>query len=203
MARLFSYSDLVTGLKVILPLAALGLLSTLFLVSRDVDMGQSIPFAEIELEKRLRDQQITAPHFSGLTSQGHSVTLTAATAHPDAIEPSRTIAEKLNVTILTASGTQITVTSDEGEVDGEFQEVVLEGDVRIATTAGFDIETEVMTFGLADVRAETGGRVVAQTQFGRLDAGRMALRPTGDTDDIYLFFTKGVRLLYTPNNTTR
>lgn len=194
---------MVAWLKVILPLAALALLSTLFLVSRDIDMGQSIPFARVELEKRLRNQQITAPHFSGQTDQGHIVTVTAATAHPDAEEPSRTISQNLSVTMVTASGTEITVTSDEGEVDGEFQEVVLEGDVRISTTAGFDIQTEMMTFGLDDVRAETGGHVVAQAQMGRIEAGRMALRPTTDTADIYLFFTKGVRLLYTPNNTTR
>ena len=66
------YTRLISWLKVLFPLAALGLLSTLFLLSRAIDPGQAIPFAEKEVQDRLRDQQITGPFFTGATSEGTS-----------------------------------------------------------------------------------------------------------------------------------
>ena len=60
-----------------------------------------------------------------------------------------------------------------------------------------------MIFGLEEVRAESGGDIAADTPMGTLTAGRMALRPADNSDDIYLFFTKGVKLIYTPTHATR
>mmetsp|Transcript_29063 Transcript_29063/g.55861 ORF Transcript_29063/g.55861 Transcript_29063/m.55861 type:complete len:86 (-) Transcript_29063:2409-2666(-) len=85
-------------------------------------------------------------------------------------------------------------------MDGNFQEVELNGDVEIVTSAGYTILTENMLFGLEDARAESVGDVTAESEIGQLQAGRMALRPSGENNEIYLFFTKGVRLVYTPQN---
>lgn len=198
-----TYSNLVTWLKVLLPLAALGLLSTLFLVSQKVDLESAIPFADVELEKRLRDRQITAPYFSGKTDQGHDITVTAETAHPDAEDSSRIIAQNVGALLTMEGGTEITVTAKEGDMDGRFQELLLDGEVEILTSTGYTIETEAMTFGLEEARAETTSTVTAESALGHLEAGRMALRPSGENNEIYLFFTKGVRLVYTPQTTTR
>lgn len=198
-----TYSNLVSWLKVLLPLTALGLLSTLFLVSQKVDLESAIPFADVELEQRLRDRQITAPYFSGKTEQGHNITVTAETAHPDAEDASRIIAQNVGALMVIDGGTEITVTAEEGEMDGRFQELLIEGDVEILTSTGYAIETEAMTFGLEETRAETASEIYAESALGKLTAGRMALRPTGENNEIYLFFTKGVRLLYTPQKTTR
>ena len=81
-----------------------------------------------------------------------------------------------------------------------FNEVELDGDVEIVTSAGYIITTDTMLFGLEDARAETAGHVVAESALGTLEAGRMALRPSGENNEIFLFFTKGVRLVYTPQN---
>ncbi|GAA6180810.1 LPS export ABC transporter periplasmic protein LptC [Shimia sp. NS0008-38b] len=186
-----------------MPLAALGLLSTLFLVSHKVDLESAIPFADVELEKRLRDRQITAPYFSGQTETGHNITVTSATAHPDLEDSSRIIAQQVGALLTTKDGTELTVTAQAGDMDGSFQEVILDGNVEILTSAGFTIETDEMTFSLEDARAETAGQVTAQSALGQLNAGRMALRPSGENNEIYLFFTKGVHLVYTPQTTTR
>ncbi len=71
------YTRLISWLKVLFPLAALGLLSTLFLLSRAIDPGQAIPFAEKEVQDRLRDQQITGPFFTGATSEGDELSFYA------------------------------------------------------------------------------------------------------------------------------
>ena len=76
------YSRMVQLLKVILPLAALTLLSAVFLLSRGVDLGSPIPFAEDEIVERTRDQQVTGPFFSGVTPQGEQIQVQAKLARP-------------------------------------------------------------------------------------------------------------------------
>ena len=200
MRSRLTYSNLVTSLKVLLPLAALGILSTLFLVSKDVDLESAIPFADVELEQRLRDRQLTEPYFTGVTNQGHHVTFTSETAHPDINEPTRIVAEQVGALIATDGGTEIILRAEAGEMDNAFQEVELVGDVEIMTTAGYLVQTEQMLIGLEDARAETAGEVTAEGALGTMHAGRMAIRSSGENADIYLFFTKGVRVVYTPPN---
>lgn len=203
MRGLITYSKLVTWLKVALPLAALALLSTLFLVPRNFDLDSAIPFAKVELEKRLRSQQITAPYFSGQTDQGHAVAITAETARPDPDTPNSTIAENLTARIETVDGALYTAYANTGVADGEFQEVTLEGNVKLETSSNYSIVTNTMIISLTEIRAESGGEILAEAPFGTLTAGRMALRPADESEDIYLFFTKGVKLVYTPKDTTR
>ena len=76
------YSRTVAYLKVLLPLTALALLSTLFLISRGIDTEAVIPFAQKDIEERMRGQQLTAPFFSGTTSGGDEIMVTASTARP-------------------------------------------------------------------------------------------------------------------------
>lgn len=198
-----TYSNVVAFLKVVLPLIALVLLATLFLVPRNVDVENAIPFAKVELEKRLRDQQVTEPSFSTQTTAGHRVSVTASRAHPDADDPTRTIADDLNAKISMTNGTAISITSQHGEMDATFEELVLDKGVQITTTTGLVLDTETLSMSVKEIRAESGGDVVATLGFGELQAGRMAIRPEGDTDDIYLFFTNGVRLIYTPQAITK
>ncbi|PSL18033.1 LPS export ABC transporter periplasmic protein LptC [Shimia abyssi] len=186
-----------------LPLAALALLSTLFLVPRNIDTDASIPFAEVELEQRLRTQQITAPYFSGQTEQGHMVAVTSETARPDPDDPKTTIAENVFARIDTTAGQTYTATSDIGLADSQYQEVTLEGDVVMTTSSSYTITTEEMIISLREIRAESGAEIFAEGPLGTLNAGRMALRPADTTDDIYLFFTNGVKLIYNPKDFER
>ena len=55
------HSRVVSWLKVLFPLIALALLSTLFLLSRAIEPQAVIPFADNEVQERLRDQHITGP----------------------------------------------------------------------------------------------------------------------------------------------
>ncbi|MEL6588071.1 MAG: hypothetical protein AAFQ50_15700, partial [Pseudomonadota bacterium] len=65
-----THSQLVSGAKVILPVIALVTLSTLFLLARTVDPDDAIPFADVNVSERARDQQLTQPKFSGVSSDG-------------------------------------------------------------------------------------------------------------------------------------
>jgi len=71
-------------MKILLPLAALGLLSTLFLLSRTVDPNQPIPVAEVGLEQRAQKQGASNATFTGVTDEGDLIKLNAEVARPDA-----------------------------------------------------------------------------------------------------------------------
>ena len=65
MARRDRHTRIVGWLKIGLPLAALAILSTLFLLSRRIEPADDLPFAQVELEDRARRQQI--PHDARVT----------------------------------------------------------------------------------------------------------------------------------------
>jgi lipopolysaccharide export system protein LptC len=60
-AAIDGYSRLVAWLKIILPLIALGILATLFLVSRTIDPSQTIPYADVDVQDLARNQRVGAP----------------------------------------------------------------------------------------------------------------------------------------------
>ena len=73
------HSRMVAWLKVILPMAALALLSTLFLFSRNIDPTTTIPFTTIPLEERARDERVSRPEFAGATERFGAAMLPAIT----------------------------------------------------------------------------------------------------------------------------
>ena len=67
------HSRLVAILKVTLPLLALVILSTLFLISRKINPEDAIPYADVDIEDRLRDPKMTGASLSGMTPDGLSL----------------------------------------------------------------------------------------------------------------------------------
>jgi lipopolysaccharide export system protein LptC len=81
-AALDGWSRLVALLKVLLPLTALAILSTLFLISNRINPDDALPYAEVDVEARLKEPRITAPTYAGTTSDGAALEVTAAEARP-------------------------------------------------------------------------------------------------------------------------
>ena len=80
MARRDRHSRVVGWLKVALPLAALAILSTLFLLSDRIDPEDALPYAEVDVEDLAREPRMTAPTYAGMTTDGAALTLTATEA---------------------------------------------------------------------------------------------------------------------------
>jgi len=192
------YSRLVSWMKIILPLTALGLLSTLFLISRHIDPTKSIPIAEIDLEQRAQDQGATNAAFAGVTRGGDEVMITAETARPAQDDPGLINAEDVTAEMRLKSGSVVTVTSDRGAMHQSDLNASLMGDVHIATTTGYEITTERLNAKLDVLYAETPGKVSGTGPPGDLTAGRMILTADEKTGEAHLVFTDGVKLVYTP-----
>ena len=72
----------VRWLRVLLPLLALAMLSTLFLFSRGSDGESQIPYADVDAEAMARDPRLVAPEYAGVTPDGAQLTLRATEAAP-------------------------------------------------------------------------------------------------------------------------
>lgn len=193
------HSRMVAWLKILLPLTALGLLSTLFLLSRNIDPTTAIPFADIDLKERAHSEQITAPEFAGATREGDLISFKAATARPDLEDKGRALVDALSARIDLGSGGVITFKADGGTVDNNRDEAQLSGDVEITTSTGYTLHTQRLLSGMKTLHAESPGTVTGEGPPGTITAGRMVIdRPEG-SKDAQLLFTDGVKLIYDPS----
>ena len=194
-----SYSRFVAWTKVILPIVALGVLSTLFLFSRNIDPSQSIPYADVDVEKLAREQRVGAPNYAGVTQDGAAISITATAARPAPGNPQIVVATDLVTVIEDAVGGRIDITSDDGLIDTEQQFVTLHGGVRILTSTGYTIDTSGITAALNETSLVTDGQITANGPLGSLNAGLMELQPqNGPGGSHLLVFKGGVKLIYDP-----
>ena len=194
------HSRLVAWMKIILPLLALGLLSTLFLISRSVDPTKNIPISSIDLEQRADDLGATNPSFAGVTNRGDQVSVRADQAKPDANDPEHLIARQVAAQLRLNSGTVIDITSDLAEMNQGGLTANFEGAVHVITTNGYDLTTERLNTRLDRLFAETPGPVQGSAPVGTIEAGRMLLQTDEESGAAHLLFTDGVKLLYKPQN---
>jgi len=192
------HTRLVNWTKIILPLVALGLLSTIFLLSDRVDLTAEIPYADVDLVQRAQDQGATKPSFAGVTSGGEAVSFSAVTVRPDPNDREFLLAETATASLLLNGGGEVNIEAQHGAANQSRMSARLEGDVRFTTTTGFDIRTEAIDARFDTLFAETAGAITGTGPPGTLDAGRMILTSNPDTGDANLRFTDGVKLVYMP-----
>jgi lipopolysaccharide export system protein LptC len=192
------YSRMVATLKVLLPLLALAILSTLFLLSQRMATENAIPFAEKEIQDRLREQIVSAPIYYGTTTEGDEVAFTAETVTTPQDDAGINRAETVDVVMDLSSGGQITVNSETGLFDIAGNEADLRGDVVVTTSDGYRILSDRMLARLSGLNVRSPGPVQSDGPFGTLDAGAMVLSRQGEESGAQLVFTNGVKLVYTP-----
>ncbi|KIC20612.1 LPS export ABC transporter periplasmic protein LptC [Leisingera sp. ANG-Vp] len=197
-----SYSRAVAYLKVLLPLAALVLMSTLFLISRGVNTDAVIPFAQKEIEDRMKGQQVTAPFFSGTTAQGDEIMVTAALARPGG-EGTPAVASNLSAEFNLAQGGRITLASKTGSIHPGRNMAQFTGSVTITSADGLLVETEELNTALSGLEAQSPGPVRATGPIGELTAGNMRIGVKTEGGPVHMLFKDGVKLLYDPQKPER
>ncbi len=197
-----SYSRAVAVFKVLLPLAALAILATLFLLSRSQDISTAIPFAEADLTARVRGQQVTQPFFSGVTEKGEEIIVTADAAQPGgAARPGS--ASNLTAQIKLTDGRRISLRSDGGTIDPVKDMAMFDGNVRIRTSGGLVVTSDALNAALSGIEAETPGPVTATGPLGDLSAGKMQITAKNGDGDVHVLFKNGVKLVYDPKQSER
>ena len=194
-----TYSRFVTVLKVALPLLALGLLSTMFLVSnRITDSAGSIPYAKVDLTQRAQEQQITAPFFSGRTTAGHLVAFSAESARPDPEDPNRSSAHKMDARIDFVDGSRITISAADAAIDNKSHIATFENGVLVISSLGYEIRTRQLVAHMREGRLLAPESVTGIAPGGRVQAGKLEVSEDSETGETTLFFSDGVKLIYEP-----
>ena len=190
------YSQFVAWSKILLPLAALALLSTLFLFSRSpIPDEDSIPFADIE--QIARDQRISSPRFAGVATDGSIVTVTADSARPGSPDGGLDITRP-EARIETTAGTTVLLRAGSGTIDPSGRDARLSGLAQIETSTGYQMETTGLTADLEQGRVESDGPLEARAPYGELTAGKLIIETPEGADSQLILFNEGVRLVYRP-----
>lgn len=188
----------VVWLKVALPLVALAVLSTLFLLADRIDPDDALSTAEVDVEGLAREPRITAPTYAGTTSDGAALTLSAEAAQLQTDTTPGTV-DQLTLRLETPDGATTEVIAGQALLDSGTREVLLSGGVIATTSAGYRIETEAMVSRLDLSSLSSRTAVVASGPVGTITAGAMTLSQDATTPGAYLLvFNQGVRLVYQP-----
>ncbi len=193
------YSRTISWLKVALPLTALAILSTLFLLSRAMNTQDAIPFADKEIQDRLRDQQITGPFFSGATPEGDMISFSAVKVITPGGRIGTNRAENILARIETAAGTKYVLQAKLAEVDIPADRAELKGTVSLKTSTGYEVRTDRLNARISRVELHAPDGIEADGPIGSLIAGNMSVKSPSAGENTQMLFSGGVKLVYTPN----
>lgn len=198
MAKIDRHTRVVVWLKVALPLVALAILSTLFLLADRIDPDAALPYAEVDVEDLAREPRMTAPTYAGTTSDGAALVLTGEEARP-ATETTPGQVQGLTLKIDTPDGATTEVTAATAILDQTAREIVLSGGIVLTTTTGYRVETAELSAKMDQSGLQSRAPVTATGPAGRIEAGGVILTQDTNTSDTYLLvFNQGVRLVYQP-----
>jgi lipopolysaccharide export system protein LptC len=200
MAGVDRHTRVVGWLKVALPLTALAILSTLFLVARRIDPEAALPYAEVDVEDLAREPRMTAPTYAGTTEDGAALTLSADEARPEA-EGVAAEAAGLRLELATPDGAQTELVAANAVMDDATRQVLLSGGVTVTTSSGYRLETAEVAAKLDRTGLESRSPVLAVGPAGEIRADGMVLSQDIQTPGAYVLVFKGdVRLVYQPGS---
>lgn len=187
---------IVGWLRVVLPLSALAILSTIFLIGKKPEVDPTLPYADVTPEELAARPQVTAPSFAGVASDGTEVAMTAQSASPGQGDGLSTI-EKVSLTLKGTDGLVADLVAAQGEMQGT--RLRLAGDVRMTTSTGWSMSSAEFLALLDEGTVSSSHQVDVRAPFGDLTAGGMLLRrlPDGSRDHV-LDLNGGVRMVYRP-----
>lgn len=195
-ARADGYTRAVNTLKVLLPLGALGLLSTLFLFSGEIDPSQSIPYAELNVEQLAREQRVTAPYFAGVTEDGVAVTLTGVAVVPGVEDDAQLTVQELTANIETPSALKVTARAPAAALNTDLGTALLTGGAKVQSSDGLRIVSDALKIDVTDGSMQTAGPIEAEGPFGTLNADIMRMTRSAPDLPHRIVFEGNVKLVY-------
>jgi lipopolysaccharide export system protein LptC len=191
------YSRMIAWLKILLPIMALVLLSTTFMLSKDSDPAANVPISGGTDPDGVVREQVTDPYFAGTTTSGGSLTMTARSARPmpdsDEVE-----ADTLTAVIVMKDGSEIELSAPLANLSDKRDDAQMTGGVTVSSSTGYTLTTDSLDAALSRVEVQSLGPVEGTSPAGQLSAGKMRITSGETGDDVQLLFTDGVKLIYTP-----
>ncbi|MGJ8621886.1 MAG: hypothetical protein ACSHW1_03855 [Yoonia sp.] len=192
------HSQVVAWAKIILPLSALALLSTLFLFARQTTEPTDTALAQAE--EIAREQKVTAPEFAGVADDGSVIVVVAKSVQPDPQRVDTIALDDIWMRLDATDGSFMEVDAIAGEVDGRTRIARFLGLARLETSSGYQMETNGLTAELDTGLVVSDGLLEVHAPFGELTAGMVTFQTETQEAGQQMLFTNGVRLLYTPQD---
>ena len=190
--------QLMTGLKYILPMIALGLLSVMFYMSQSVPEESTIPYSERRLYDRAKGPQVSAPYFTGVTGAGDRLSMSAMSVKPDQSVDEDLEIDQVVLRIKTSPNQDILASSDSGLIRNEKGLLVMEGNVQVVTNNGYQLSASKMTSKMEALWLYADGPVKGTGAAGVLEAGSMEILRDSETGNLQFIFKDGIKLIYDP-----
>lgn len=195
------HTRMIGWLKVILPLTALVILSTLFLVARTINPDDALPYADVDVEERLREPRMTAPTFATITDDGAALTVSADEARPAAADGAGPSASALNGLLETPDGGTTTLVAGAGRMDPAARQILLSDGVTVSSSTGWTVVGDRLTADMDTTDIALPDPVTATGPAGVVTADTMRLTQDARHTGAYvLVFNGTVKLIYTPTN---
>ncbi len=194
------HSRTVGWLKILFPLTALAILSTLFLVSNAPAPQDTIPYADVDVADLLREPRLTKAAYAGMTKDGAALTIQAGEALPGvAGSDNAGLARNLSGLLETPDGVTTRLVAGEARLDQAAGQVHLQGGVTFSVSSGYELRFLQADINLDRTKVVARGGVTARGPMGTLTAQRLDISPADTGAHHYLMvFNGGVRLVYLP-----
>jgi len=195
MAQRDAWSRAVSYAKVLMPLGALAILSTLFLLSRKVD-------AVIDLSAFSSDdlaQTIANPRFSGVSNDGSTFQFSARAANPVGVKTDQMKVDDLNLSVDLRDGSRIDARASVAIIDMRRKNVTLNEDPVITTSQGYEIRASQVSIDYGTTQLVTSAGITAIGPAGLITADQLTLTDRGaDDSDYQMVFTGNVHMTLNP-----
>ena len=194
-----AYSRLVGTVKVILPILALGVLSTLFILSQPSRQGEPLQFLDVGLEDIAEEEHLSQPDYRSVTASGGALRLTAADLRPLPDADGQYVGTALKGWITNVDGVAYVLSSDEGSLDETAGLAHLTGNVTLTRHDGHTALSDEVEITTDLTKLVSAGPVHGFGPLGTLDANSMEILGQPDLGSGTLTVFRGdVRLLYDP-----
>lgn len=202
------YSRLVSLLKIGLPLAALALLSTVFLVTSPDDFkGTGLVLSDVDRQTLNDGMQITRPRIAGATGNNDSYDFTANIVYSSSQQALQLTAEGLSGTIDMAAGRRIDLSGDLATFDQKASTVTLSGAAHLVTSDGYVADLQGLVVDLATGTVTSKGALTADGPVGHVEAGQLRISSAQGNqidkiEDAEIWFGDGVKVTFVPGNSS-
>ncbi len=191
--------------RLVLPLGALALLSTVFLFSENIDPQRAVEMSDIDIEDLTREPRVGTARIATVTSDDTAMTITANSVR-SATDPSERAPVLLTLDapqgrLEFPAGRVANFRGDDGQIDEAADSMLLRGNVVLETSDGYIARMPELRAALARTHVEGLGGIEAEGPAGELTADRLELSRAPTAESGYLLAFKGnVRLIYVPDN---
>lgn len=193
-----SYSRMISWLKILLPLIALGVLGTVFLFNSEDSFEAGFTFSRADIETLGKGSYIKNPQINGMTQKGEPFHLLADEIRPLETDNSLVVITNLNVEFRFSSDIWAKVTSNSALMDVSAQTVWFETGGQLETSDGNVAIVDTLHLLMAAGELQGSG-IVANGPLGQVSADNFRIE-SNDGENRVLWFENNVRMHYDLQN---